>query len=43
MAIKSSFTDGTPLTAIPNYARANRGGRSLVWINEAQATTQGNP
>lgn len=30
--IKGTFADGKPLLAIPNYARLNRGGRSLVWI-----------
>jgi hypothetical protein len=34
MVIKGKFTDGSPLTAIPNYARLNRGGRSLVWIRD---------
>jgi hypothetical protein len=33
-AIKGSFNDGKPLLAIPNYARLNRGGRSLVWIKD---------
>jgi hypothetical protein len=32
MVIKGSFQDGKPLLAIPNYARLNRGGHSLVWI-----------
>jgi DUF1680 family protein len=32
MVIKGAFADGQPLLAIPNYARLNRGGRSLVWI-----------
>jgi uncharacterized protein len=32
--INGKFADGTPLMAIPNYARLNRGGRSVVWINE---------
>ena len=32
--IKGSFSDGKPLLAIPNYARLNRGGRSLVWIKD---------
>lgn len=32
MTIQGKFTDGTPLLAIPNYARLNRGGRSMVWI-----------
>jgi DUF1680 family protein len=32
--IKGVFADGSPLTAIPNYARLNRGGRSLVWLRE---------
>jgi uncharacterized protein len=34
IAIKGAFADGSPFTAIPNYARCNRGGRSLVWIKE---------
>jgi hypothetical protein len=32
MVIKGKFTDGEPLLAIPNYARLNRGGRSMVWM-----------
>jgi DUF1680 family protein len=32
VAIKATATDGKPLLAIPNYARLNRGGRSVVWI-----------
>ncbi|MCX6878283.1 MAG: glycoside hydrolase family 127 protein [Verrucomicrobia bacterium] len=32
MVIKGAFQDGKPLLAVPNYARLNRGGRSLVWI-----------
>jgi hypothetical protein len=32
LVIKGSFADGKPLLAIPNYARLNRGGRSLVWM-----------
>ena len=34
MVLKSTFADGKPLLAIPNYARNNRGGRSVVWIKE---------
>jgi DUF1680 family protein len=34
MTIHGSFTDGSPFIAIPNYARLNRGGRSLVWANQ---------
>ena len=30
--IQGQFTDGQPLLAIPNYARLNRGGRSIVWL-----------
>jgi uncharacterized protein len=30
--IKGEFINGKPLLAIPNYARLNRGGRSMVWI-----------
>ena len=34
MVIKGSFADGSPMTAIPNYVRCNRGGRSIVWLHE---------
>jgi hypothetical protein len=34
LAIRGEFRDGSPLLAIPNYARNNRGGRSIVWIRE---------
>jgi hypothetical protein len=36
LAIQGEFADGKPMTAIPNYARLNRGGRSLVWIHEQE-------
>jgi DUF1680 family protein len=32
LVIKGTYSNGTPLLAIPNYARNNRGGRSVVWI-----------
>jgi DUF1680 family protein len=34
MVIKGIFADGSKLTAIPNYARLNRGGRSKIWIKD---------
>lgn len=34
MAIKGTFADGKPLLAIPNYARLNRGGRSIIWVKD---------
>jgi DUF1680 family protein len=34
MAIHGTFANGARLTAIPNYARNNRGGRSLVWMKD---------
>ena len=34
MTIRGTFADGSPMLAIPNYARNNRGGRSVVWIRE---------
>jgi DUF1680 family protein len=34
MVIRGKFADGKPLLAIPNYARLNRGGRSVVWIKD---------
>lgn len=36
IAIRGKFADGTFFQAIPNYARMNREGRSIVWINEAK-------
>jgi DUF1680 family protein len=36
VTIKSASADGPALTAIPNYVRNNRGGRSFVWIREEQ-------
>jgi DUF1680 family protein len=36
VAIRGKFADGSPLTAIPNYARNNRGGRSIVWIKSGE-------
>jgi hypothetical protein len=35
--IKGTFADGTPMMAIPNYARLNRGGRSMVWMQDGAA------
>jgi DUF1680 family protein len=34
IAIRGTFANGSKLTAIPNYARNNRGGRSIVWIKK---------
>jgi DUF1680 family protein len=34
VVIHGTFADGRPLLAIPNYARLNRGGRSVVWIKD---------
>ena len=34
MTIKGRWSDGSPLLAIPNYARENRGGTSAVWLKE---------
>lgn len=36
VVIRGKFADGSPLLAVPNYARNNRGGRSIVWIKEGQ-------
>jgi DUF1680 family protein len=33
MAITGKWADGSPLLAVPNYARENRGGISKVWLN----------
>ncbi|MCX8155587.1 MAG: glycoside hydrolase family 127 protein [Verrucomicrobiae bacterium] len=32
--IKGVWANGAPLLAIPNYARLNRGGRSMVWMKD---------
>ena len=32
--IKGKWTDGSPLLAVPYYARENRGGKSTVWLKE---------
>ena len=32
--IRGQFADGKPLLAVPNYARLNRGGRSVVWLKD---------
>jgi uncharacterized protein len=36
VVLKGQFANGAPLTAIPNFARLNRGGRSIVWIKDQQ-------
>jgi hypothetical protein len=34
LVIRSTAEDGSPLLAVPNYARLNRGGRSVVWLKD---------
>ena len=34
VVIHGTLADGKPFTAIPYYARGNRGGRSVVWIRD---------
>ena len=34
VVIKTQAADGSPLIAIPNYARCNRSGHSAVWIKD---------
>ncbi len=34
MVMEGAFSDGSKMTAVPNYARLNRGGRSVVWIRD---------
>ena len=46
--IRGAFADGTPLQAVPNYARMNRSGeagaRSVVWVREGERERDaGNP
>jgi uncharacterized protein len=38
VAIRGAFADGSALVAIPNYARNNRGGRSIVWIRDGEGS-----
>jgi DUF1680 family protein len=42
VAINGQWADDSKLLAIPNYARNNRGGRSIVWFN-AQRAPQATP
>jgi DUF1680 family protein len=37
LVIKAEAADGSPLMAIPNYARTNRTGRSAVWIRDGKS------
>jgi DUF1680 family protein len=32
--LRGKFADGTPFQTVPNFARNNRGGRSVVWVKE---------
>jgi uncharacterized protein len=34
MTVRGRWANGEPLLAIPNFARLNRGGRSIVWIKD---------
>jgi DUF1680 family protein len=34
MVINGAFSNGAAMTAIPNCARSNRGGRSIVWLRD---------
>ena len=34
MTIRGTCADGTALAAVPNHARLNRAGRSLVWLRD---------
>jgi DUF1680 family protein len=34
MVVKGAFTNGSPMTAVPYYARNNRGGRAVVWVKD---------
>ncbi len=43
VVIKAQAPDGSPLTAIPNYARNNRTGRSAVWIRDGGSETASAP
>jgi DUF1680 family protein len=34
MVVQGTWSNGAALTAVPNYARLNRGGRSVVWVKD---------
>ena len=34
VVINGKWSDGSALTAVPNFARENRGGRSIVWVRD---------
>jgi DUF1680 family protein len=34
VVVKGQWTNGSALTAVPNFARDNRGGRSIVWMRD---------
>ncbi|MCU0613029.1 MAG: glycoside hydrolase family 127 protein, partial [Candidatus Eisenbacteria bacterium] len=36
VTVTSTLADGTPMTAVPNFLRNNRGGRTLVWIRDRE-------
>jgi hypothetical protein len=36
LVIRGAWANGDPLLAIPNYARLNRGGRSIVWLRDRE-------
>ncbi len=36
VVIKSTLADGTPMIAVPNFLRNNRGGRTIVWIRDRE-------
>ncbi|MCA9262236.1 MAG: glycoside hydrolase family 127 protein, partial [Planctomycetales bacterium] len=36
VVVRGEFADGSPLLAIPNFARNNRGGRSAVWLKASE-------
>jgi uncharacterized protein len=34
VTINSTFSNNQSMVLIPNYARLNRGGRSIVWLKD---------
>ena len=43
VVIHSRFANGSSLTAIPNFARNNRGGRSVVWFPAGHMDSKAKP
>ncbi len=43
IVIKAQAANGSPLMAIPNYARNNRSGQSVVWVRDESSAASSIP